>query len=261
MIDRVSGAVRPDGKPAGYQLWRDLLFLHWEVPASLLQSLIPKPLVVDEFEGKAFIGLVPFVMKNVRPRWWTLGAGFNFLETNMRTYVVHQGMPGVYFFSLDANSIIAVLAAKLGWSLPYYVARQSIRRHTDRVAYSNVRIGSKSICSSGILARRASRSIETPFTRTFPTGTLSSLCSSTWGDAFRSSLPHSLSSSACYGAVNATDDARSCWPSKNRSPPRLCALRCGRRCRSIPDDRSPIGALRTKLVLPDVEGRAKHVRL
>ena len=86
MIDRVSGAVRPDGKPAGYQLWRDLLFLHWEVPASLLQSLIPKPLVVDEFEGKAFIGLVPFVMKNVRPRWWTLGAGFNFSRTNMKSY-------------------------------------------------------------------------------------------------------------------------------------------------------------------------------
>ena len=142
MIDRVSATVRPDGKPAGYQLWRDLLFLHWEVPASLLQSLIPKPLVVDEFEGKAFIGLVPFVMKNVRPRWWKLGYGFNFLETNMRTYVVHQGMPGVYFFSLDANSVIAVLAANLGWSLPYYVARQSIRQNSDRIAYSNARIGS-----------------------------------------------------------------------------------------------------------------------
>ena len=143
MIDRVSCTLRPDGKPAGYQLWRDLLFLHWEVPASLLQRLIPEPLVVDEFEGKAFIGLVPFVMKNVRPRWWSLGSGFNFLETNMRTYVVHRGKPGVYFFSLDANSVVAVLAANLGWSLPYFVARQRIRRSKDSIQYSNARIGSK----------------------------------------------------------------------------------------------------------------------
>jgi len=143
VIDRVSATLRPDGKPAGYQHWRDLLFLHWEVPANLLQKIIPKPLIVDAFEGKAFIGLVPFVMKNVRPRWWTLGSGFNFLETNLRTYVVHQGKPGVYFFSLDANSVTAVLAANLGWGLPYYVARQSIHRDQDHIAYSNVRIGSK----------------------------------------------------------------------------------------------------------------------
>ena len=143
MIDRISPTFRPKGKPAGYQKWRDLLFLHWEVPSDLLQSLLPKPLVVDEFEGRAFVGLVPFAMQSVRPRWWNITSGFDFLETNLRTYVVHQNLPGVYFFSLDANSITAVLAAYLGWSLPYYVAKQSMARDANRILYSSSRWNSK----------------------------------------------------------------------------------------------------------------------
>lgn len=67
-IDRLAPTRRPAGPPVMYQEWHHLLFLHWEVPATLLQSLLPPRLTLDTFEGRAWIGLVPFTMKRVRPR-------------------------------------------------------------------------------------------------------------------------------------------------------------------------------------------------
>lgn len=84
-----------------------------------LRALVPAGLEIDTFEGRGFVGLVPFEMRDIKPSWLPHSLAFNFLETNVRTYVVHQGRPGVYFFSLDANSRLAVWAARAGWSLPY----------------------------------------------------------------------------------------------------------------------------------------------
>ena len=88
-----------------------------------MRRLVPQELELDLFEGKAWVGLVPFRMQGIRPRWLPQAFAFNFLECNVRTYVLHKGEPGVYFFSLDASSFLAVWAARLGWSLPYYDAR------------------------------------------------------------------------------------------------------------------------------------------
>lgn len=116
------------------QQWRDLLFLHWEVPAALLQSLIPGELSLDTFDGKAYIGLVPFTMRNVRPVWSPpVPPLSNFHETNVRTYVHYKGRdPGVWFFSLDAANPIAVQIARLWFKLPYYYARMRLEKREDK---------------------------------------------------------------------------------------------------------------------------------
>ena len=79
------------------QRWADLLFLHWSVPPESLRPLLPSGLVLDTFEGRAYVGLVPFTMTGVRPVWFPAVPGLsNFHETNVRTYVLGpDGEPGV----------------------------------------------------------------------------------------------------------------------------------------------------------------------
>ncbi len=85
---------RPDAIPAGTQRWRELLFLHWSFPIEELGRHLPKPLAVDTWDGRAWVGLVPFAMRDIRSAWMPEKAGLNFLETNVRTYVHHEGVPG-----------------------------------------------------------------------------------------------------------------------------------------------------------------------
>src|SRR5262245_22303344 len=83
--------------------WEQLAFLHWPVPAELLRPLIPAPLALDTFEGTAWLGVVPFLMSGVRPRFLPALPWFSrFRELNLRTYVTHGRKAGVWFFSLDA---------------------------------------------------------------------------------------------------------------------------------------------------------------
>jgi uncharacterized protein len=112
------------GAAAGFQRWRSLLFVHWEAPPALLRALVPDPLEIDTFEGRAYVGLIPFDMPEVRPlrRLPRVPTAGRFLETNLRTYVRLRGRPGVWFFSLDAGSLLAVLGARATFGLPYFRA-------------------------------------------------------------------------------------------------------------------------------------------
>lgn len=121
-IDRIAPTLEPDATPLLRQNWHHLLFLHWEVPPDELQRLVPPELTIDTFDGKAYVGLVPFTMTGVRPiltpplPWISA-----FHEINVRTYVHHKGAnPGVWFFSLDASSTLAVAAARAAYHLQYY---------------------------------------------------------------------------------------------------------------------------------------------
>tara|TARA_R110002096_G_scaffold239101_1_gene430741 strand:- start:111333 stop:112091 length:759 start_codon:yes stop_codon:yes gene_type:complete len=139
-IDRVAPTRRPAGKNAGTQRWRDLLFLHWQVSPQELRALVPSELELDLFEGTAYLGVVPFAMQGVRPSWLPARLAFRFLETNVRAYVHYNGRPGVYFFSLEAASWLAVKAARVGWGLPYhYAAMKQVRDESGITRYSTTR--------------------------------------------------------------------------------------------------------------------------
>jgi uncharacterized protein YqjF (DUF2071 family) len=121
-IDRLAPAVRPTRRPVMRQRWRELLFIHWRVDPRQLRPLVPDNLELDLFEGTAYVGLVAFTMKGVRPVGFPAFPGLsNFHETNVRTYVHRAGKdPGVWFFSLDAANSIAVRLARAWFHLPYH---------------------------------------------------------------------------------------------------------------------------------------------
>lgn len=124
------------------QSWRDLLFAHWRIPAAELRPLIPPELSLQEFDGTAWIAVVPFRMSGVMRRplpdlpWISA-----FPELNVRTYVERDGRPGVWFLSLDATNPLAVWAARRYFHLPYVRARMSCRREGTRVHYRSERPG------------------------------------------------------------------------------------------------------------------------
>ena len=103
--------------------WHDLLFAHWPVRVDSIRPLIPGVLDIDTFDGSAWIGVVPFHMSGVRPRYVAMPLAFP--ELNVRTYVKYRDKSGVWFFSLDAASWLSVRAAR--WlGLPYYDARMTV---------------------------------------------------------------------------------------------------------------------------------------
>jgi uncharacterized protein len=114
------------------------LFVHWEVPETVLRPLVPARLSLDAFEGRYYIGVVAFTMQNVRPYRWapSVPSAREFGEINLRTYVHLEGAePGVFFFSLDASSSLAVWAARTLWGLPYHRADICIEDERTDVSY------------------------------------------------------------------------------------------------------------------------------
>ena len=106
--------------------WLDLLFAHWPVPLDVLRPLIPAGLELDTFDGQAWLGVVPFRMEDVGPRFLPAPPGPGaFPELNVRTYVTRRGRGGVWFLSLDAASRLAVEGARAAFHLPYVHARMS----------------------------------------------------------------------------------------------------------------------------------------
>ena len=141
---RLKARARPVGNPVMYQEWRDLIFLHWEYSVAAIQATLPDGLFVDTFGGKAYLGIVPFFMRNIRPRFLPAVPGIsNFMELNLRTYVYDRaGVPGVWFYSLDANQWLAVKIARQFFHLPYQHAKmKSSRTSAGFIRYESVRNG------------------------------------------------------------------------------------------------------------------------
>jgi len=112
------------------------------VPAEVIQPHLPPRLQVDTFEGQAWLGIVPFRMWNVHSRVTPPVPGVReFLELNVRTYVHLDGVPGVWFFSLDATNALAVWAARTFFYLPYFRAKLSLERPTPaQLHYTGYRV-------------------------------------------------------------------------------------------------------------------------
>ena len=137
-----AGPAEGGTRPVGYQSWHDLLFVHWRVDADVCQRLLPASLEVDTWQGSAWIGLVAFHMSGVRPRWFpAIPYVSRFPETNLRTYVRSgKDEPGIWFFSLEAARLPAVLAARASWRLPYHWARMRVNWQGGRVRYTSRRL-------------------------------------------------------------------------------------------------------------------------
>jgi len=117
--------------------WCDLLFAHWPVAPSALRGHVPPGLDLDTHDGSAWLGIVPFTMRDVRLRCVPMSFGFE--ELNVRTYVTRGGKPGVWFLSLDAASRLAVEGARLWFSLPYFKARMRSTASGSGVGYESRR--------------------------------------------------------------------------------------------------------------------------
>jgi uncharacterized protein YqjF (DUF2071 family) len=150
---------RPYPLPAGRwrmtQRWNDLLFAHWPIPADEMARLLPAGLQVDTHDGYAWVGVVPFWMDQVRTRavgerCITVPGTGTFCELNLRTYVRSPAtdLRGVYFFSLDAASALAVVGARTLFHLPYFFASMHSQNESD---------GSVDYRSERLLTRRKVR--------------------------------------------------------------------------------------------------------
>ena len=131
------------GWPVGRQLWRDLLFVHQPVAGGLLRASLPPGLELDTYGGEAWVTVIPFAIFDSRPIGAPRVLGMDFLEVNLRTYVRGPGgEPGIYFFSLEASSWLAVAGARLAYALPYFPAKMERRKETNdgRIQYRSERV-------------------------------------------------------------------------------------------------------------------------
>lgn len=110
----------PKGKWAYYQEWNNALFLHWKIPAEVLQELIPEKLKLDIFNGEAYVSLVAFTMQKIRPKNLPpVKFISDFDEINLRTYIDVDSKKGVYFLNIEGAKTLSVFIAKALSGLPY----------------------------------------------------------------------------------------------------------------------------------------------
>jgi uncharacterized protein YqjF (DUF2071 family) len=140
LSERIAMRRRPEGWPLMYQTWDKVLFLHWQIDVRALRPLIPEPLEIDMYDGRAYIAITPLTLWNVRPAFvpplpWVS----DFHELNVRTYVHYEGVPGVWFFSLDANRLLPVWGARTFFFLPYFEAHIDLRSEDGRTSFRQTR--------------------------------------------------------------------------------------------------------------------------
>jgi uncharacterized protein YqjF (DUF2071 family) len=128
-------------RPVMSQLWRNLTFLHWRYDAAAIAGALPPGLTVDTFDDSAWVGLVPFVLAGVQPYGFpALPWISEFPETNVRTYVRGtDGERGVWFFTLEADRLAAVMLARMWYHLPYRWAAMRVEKQGSLIEYRSRR--------------------------------------------------------------------------------------------------------------------------
>lgn len=123
------------------QSWDKLVFMHWPLPEEAIRPLVPDRLQIDTFGGTAWIGVTPLTIPELRapglPAPPLVGHSH---EINVRTYVHYDGVPGVWFLSLDASNPVAVWGARFGFALPYFTARMSLEERDRTIRFSSRRM-------------------------------------------------------------------------------------------------------------------------
>ncbi len=132
----------PNGPWIMTQRWSDLLFMHLPLAPEVLRPLISPQIELDTFDGQAWVGIVPFRVSQVSLRGLPPPPLLShFPEINVRTYVTLRGIPGVYFFSLDAGSPLAVQIARTVFHLPYFSAGMHIQQQQGTIHFQSQRNG------------------------------------------------------------------------------------------------------------------------
>jgi uncharacterized protein YqjF (DUF2071 family) len=133
--------VEPVRFPVMWQRWCDLTFLHWRYPVEVVQRHVPRELEVETFDGSAWIGVTPFLLRGLHPPFLPpLPWISTFPETNCRTYVkAPDGGSGIFFFSLDCARLPAVAGARLSYGLPYAWSRMRVTRSGREIRYESQR--------------------------------------------------------------------------------------------------------------------------
>jgi uncharacterized protein YqjF (DUF2071 family) len=136
-------------------VWRDICFVHWRADGERLQRYLPRGVELDYHLGTAWLSVVPFRMIAIHARFAPILPGFaDVAEINLRTYVRIGGVPGIWFFSLDADSPLVVRSARLTTGLPYFDARITTYEDDAGISYSTERTARG--CVAGRFAARYS---------------------------------------------------------------------------------------------------------
>lgn len=123
------------GEPLFFADWLDAVFIHYKVPPAELQPHVPFPL--DLFHGDAYVSLVAFTMRGMRP---CLGGRFSEwlfkpIATNdylnVRTYVRHRGEAGIYFLREWMNNPFSVRLGPITFGLPYHFGEFNYQNHPE----------------------------------------------------------------------------------------------------------------------------------
>ncbi|UJL47196.1 DUF2071 domain-containing protein [Virgibacillus sp. NKC19-16] len=131
----------PDSPWIMTQKWDHLLFMHLPVSQEVMKAQLTEGLELDTYDGVAWITIIPFKISDMRLRKMPPFPFLrSFLELNVRTYVRRNGRAGIYFFSLDADKLLAVLGARVA-TLPYFYAKMKMKKRAGSFHYSSVRRG------------------------------------------------------------------------------------------------------------------------
>ncbi|MEW9552578.1 YqjF family protein [Nonomuraea sp. NPDC050783] len=124
-------------RPVMYHQWTRITFIHWRYPPERVQALLPDGLTAETFDGAAWVGITPFLMRGVRvPGVPALPVLSRFPETNLRTYARDaRGRTGIWFLSLDAARSPAVLGGRAGFGLPYFWSAMAVEAGKGRIRY------------------------------------------------------------------------------------------------------------------------------
>ena len=159
--------------PVMRQTWANIVWCHWRVAPDVVADLLPDGLVPDLFDGDAWVGLVPFSMRDLRlpgPLRWIsrLVHVGDFGEVNVRTYVRGpDGGTGVWFFSLDADAWLAVRTANVAFGLPYRHATTNSRQSGNELSWTDHVKGSGSRAALTVVASPDPPRVAQPGLETF----------------------------------------------------------------------------------------------
>lgn len=133
------------------QSWIHTLFLHWPITKEALRPLVPEELIIDTYNGSAWISIVTFHAEDSKlrhsPKWTSLDP---VTQINVRTYVTvpQSKESGVYFFSIHLKHLTAALGAKTLFQLPFHYAQTKMKEVTKETIHVTAQDAGKKLFSA-----------------------------------------------------------------------------------------------------------------